>query len=72
MTDIAPVDQDKHAARLAADHAAGRLTAEQAIRLAMAMGRVQGVYMSAYQLATEAGIVADFNTTRKEEVNHEQ
>ena len=65
MHDIAPVDQDRHAARLSEDVAAGRLTAAQAVRLAMAMGRVQGSYMGAIQLAHEAGIVCQFNGTRQ-------
>ena len=72
MTGIDPIDQDKHAARLVADHAAGLMSTEQAMRIAIAVGRLQGHYMSAYQLAHEAGIVCDFNSTRKEKVNHEQ
>jgi hypothetical protein len=65
MTEIATVDQDRHADRLVEDHLAGRLTVQQLVRLAMAVGRVQSLYMSAIQLATEAGIVAEFNTARK-------
>jgi hypothetical protein len=43
---------------------AGLLTAEQAVRMAMAVGRLQGIYMSAHQLAHETGIVGEFNKTR--------
>jgi hypothetical protein len=64
MHDIAPVAEDRNAARLAEDVDAGRLTAAQAVRISMAMGRIQGLYVSANQLATEAGIVCDYNQTR--------
>jgi len=64
MTDIAPVDRDQHAERIAADVHAGRLTVDQAVRLAMAAGRLQGCYMGAIQLATEAGIVCDYHQAR--------
>ena len=72
MHDIAPVAEDKHGAQLVADYLDGRLTVEQLVQLALAVGRVQGVYMSAKQIAHEAGIVCDFNQTRREKVNHEQ
>ena len=64
MCDIAPVDRDQHAERIAADVHAGRLTVDQAVRLAMATGRLQGIYASAKQLATDAGIVCDHNQAR--------
>jgi hypothetical protein len=64
MHDVAPIDEDKHAARIVAEMLAGLLTAEQAVRMAMAVGRLQGHYMSSYQLAHEAGIVGEFNKTR--------
>ena len=62
--EVASVSEDANAIRLAEDVDAGRLTALQAVRLAMAMGRLQGLYMSGIQLATEAGIVCDFNQAR--------
>jgi hypothetical protein len=62
--EVASVFQDANAIRLAEDVAAGRLTAAEAIRIAMAMGRIQGLYVSANQLATETGIVCDYNQTR--------
>ena len=64
MTDIAPVDCDPHAERIAADANAGRLTVAQAVRLAMATGRLQGCYMGAIQLAHEAALVCEANRGR--------
>jgi len=65
MTHIDSVDQDRHAARLVEDHLEGRITVEQLAKLALAIGRLQGIYMSATQLATEAGLVCEFNSTRR-------
>ena len=64
MHDIAPVDRDQHAERISADANAGRLTVDEAVRLAMATGRLQGCYMGAIQLAHEAALVCDFNRGR--------
>jgi hypothetical protein len=64
MTDVASVFEDASAARLAEDVDAGRMAAVQAVRIAMATGRIQGLYMSANKLAQEAGIVCDFNQSR--------
>jgi hypothetical protein len=64
MHDVAPIEEDKHAIRLAEDVDAGRLTPTQAVRVAMAIGRIQGLYVSAHQLAHETGIVREFNKTR--------
>ena len=63
-TEVASVFEDANAIRLAEDVAAGRLTAPEAVRIAMAMGRIQGLYVSANKLATEAGIVCDYNQAR--------
>jgi len=65
------VNTDQHGVRLVADFHAGRLTVEQLVQLALATGRVQGLYMSGIQLATEAGIVATFNSTRREICNEQ-
>ena len=65
MTQFDTVDQDRHGERLVADYLEGRLTVQQLVRLALATGRVQSLYMTALQLATEAGLVASFNTTRR-------
>jgi hypothetical protein len=62
--DVASVFEDSNAIRLAEDVDAGRLTATQAVRIAMAMGRIQGLYVSGNQLAAEAGIVCDYNKAR--------
>jgi len=64
MTQVVSVFEDASAIRLAEDVDAGRMTAVQAVRLAMATGRIQGLYMSGNQIAREAGIVCDFNKTR--------
>jgi hypothetical protein len=64
MKEIASVFDDAHCARLAEDVAAGRMTATQAIQIAMATGRVQGLFMSANKLAQDSGIVREFNKTR--------
>jgi len=62
--EVASVFEDANAIRLAEDVAAGRLTAPEAVRIAMAMGRIQGLYVSANKLADEVGIVCDYNQTR--------
>ena len=62
--DVASVFEDANAIRLAEDVDAGRLTAAQAVRVAMAIGRIQGLYVSAHQLADDAGLVCDYNQTR--------
>ena len=65
MTQIDNVDQDRHGERLVADYLEGRLTVQQLVQLTLATGRLQGHYMSSFQLAHEAGIVAQFNSTRR-------
>lgn len=63
--DVADVSEDGSAARLVAECAAGVLTVAQAVRLAMAAGRIQGHYLSGRQLAREAGLIREHNISRR-------
>jgi hypothetical protein len=67
MTTVCDIDNDQHCRRITEDAQQGRLTVAQAVKLALATGRLQGHYMSARHLAHEAGIVSDVNSARTKE-----
>jgi hypothetical protein len=68
---VAEVAADPCVARLADELYTGRMSVPQVLRIALAVGRLQGHYISATHLAAEAGIVCDYNATRAARVTSE-
>lgn len=65
MCDVADVAEDRNAARLLEEYQAGKLTAAQLVQLTLAVGRLQGLYMSARQLAADTALVMEHNRGRR-------
>ena len=66
------VQRCPHVSRMVAEIESGRLTLADGVRLSFAMGRVQGAYMSSMQLRDDAGIVQQFNTARRRDLENDE
>ena len=66
------VQRCPHVTRMVAEIESGRLTLADGVRLSFAMGRVQGAYMSSIQLLIDTGIVRQFNTARRRDLENDE
>ena len=61
-----------HVSRMVAEIESGRLAIADGVRLSFATGRVQGAYMSSIQLLIDTGIVRQFNTARRRDLENDE